>query len=321
MRCRRIGAGWGLLGSMGNLKHMKEHWRDLALEIMNFQHGSFEFTKEHIDGMLGSIGELEEMYGELLLDNIKISVKNFSDYFQILDIMSGAFVSLFAAITQDWKDQKNTIKGGLGEVAHCIADDIITIKRLLLAGSNVQARVILRHAIELFDLAICFVSDEGFIGEFASRVGPKEDEMFKPLKKGKLSRKAEGFIRKNSLEHQELAEYLLSVRKEYMSILSNDVHASFNSLITSVFVDPVEATDGLMKHSVGGRPQKGTAEFIVYSSKLMLTYANLIELVFEKTYGFHFKSMNDSGSSYYANRILASAMCDVMIDEMSNSEG
>lgn len=253
---------------------MKEEWIESAILTANAAHRVTYFDRKTVEEMLQGLNESNLFYNEKRKMSLEISEEFLEDYMGLLMLQAGACTALFAGLDRISKTLRPGKIGSLYLAIHSLADDFLSLNLLFKLGHNVQAKIVMRHTIEIIDVIICIACLDGFESTYVKRSEVDiPGKVFIPMKKGKLSNLASSCIKNSDLEIN-LKLFLFTIRKEYLKVLSNDVHAAFNSILTSTFVDPIESDSGMMKSSLGGRPQKNTplisSQFSLYASSAMM---------------------------------------------------
>ena len=203
-------------------------------------------------------------------DNTDISLKYNEFYFDYLNLLITRNLILYTSIEDylnEYEDHDDLILRlrYFNYTLVSLTNDLLAIMNLTKLGYELQAKIIMRHFIEINDISICILGEEGFVNRYKEIIRIDDDKIkIKPISPGSISKNASRIVKRVSKEvlKNDYYKWVFDLRKQYYSSFSNDVHGHFESIIIGAYSQPIQEKGDFLRPVIGGLVSKNSSNIL-----------------------------------------------------------
>ena len=221
----------------------------ICKELSQFEELKFrEWVKE--ENVVSEIQDFQKIVSNIQKGNAVSSSRRNKFYFYYLDIIILKKTHMYCNLEEELRrsDLGETKQVRLRYFASTLAvkiNDLLAISKLLKAGLEVQARLVFRHLIELYDISLCFLGDENFFNEYHRGIEFENGELkLVSPSSGRISKIANKVLRNRyqitSDNPISYWKHMFDLKTKLYKDLSVHAHGGFQSLIMRSLVEPLQ---------------------------------------------------------------------------------
>ncbi len=265
-------------------------------------------------------------YSRYIRDNETInsekSLEKNEFYYDFLSLININLCNLFLNVTDFLKmpglsEKKRLQLRYLSFILSICVNDILAIIKLTKIGFEVQARIIIRHFMELLDIAICLIGDPNFIHRYKEEIKVNDKEIkFKSIAQGSIKKSANKIIKKTVKEYykSDYDKMLFDLKEEYYTNFSEDVHGNITSTVFEAFSQPIDSEEEKLNPTIFGLVTVKNSSIIKNTISYLMAISPIILTLLASEQKVEMKELGGNGLKYiFLNEINMALFKEVLI--------